>query len=72
MSRTKIIVLNLILWTLGIGTLWLFNLGLARWTAPGLLRSVLYFLAVGLVVTIFGGTYGLLKSRDGKSRGSGL
>jgi Co/Zn/Cd efflux system component len=72
MTRSRIIVVNLMSWTLGVIALWLGNLALRRFVSPGVFRYVLYFALLGLVVTVFGGTYGLLRSRTNKNSGSGL
>ena len=71
MTRTRIIVINLISWTLGILALWAGNWLLTHFLHPGAVRTVLYFVLLGLVVTVFGGTYGLWGSRGAKNS-SGL
>ena len=66
MSRSRIIAFNIISWTLGLLIFWGGSVLLNRALGPGVMRSFLYFLLLGLVVTIFGGSFGLLGSRTDK------
>ena len=72
MTRSRLIVLNVLCWVFGILILWLGNLLLVRLVPAGVVRSVLYFLLLGLVVTIFGGSYGLLRTKSTSANRSGL
>lgn len=68
-TRSRIIVLNIISWTLGLLIFWGGSVLLNRALGPGVMRSALHFLLLGLVVTMFGGSYGLLGSRMDKPPG---
>ena len=71
MTRSRIVVINLISWTLGILAFWAGNLVLRRFVEGGVVRTILYFVLLGVAVTIFGGTYGLLRP-SGAKKTSGL
>lgn len=72
MTRTQIILFNLISWVVGILVLWLGSLALNHVLRPGIVRTAFDFVLLGLVVTIFGGTYGLLQRKGAAASRSGL